>query len=235
MAPAILLDPFDYNERYIEPRLGWSVDLPAELAPIALVTGLFVAAVLTYHDVRRKAGKPDVVFEVREFDFLLNSRAKDRPEQPFNMAEVNLRGRLRNRGEIKTDVEGARVALMERGWLWRWGTVDEQKPIKIFGPLKAVIDLVYHGVSVDGHSPSRDISEMWCYLSIPVSVKPDSKRAYRLRILVDAYGQNQATPMYEAVNLADAFRAGEASFQRVDEIRGRTSESVQSTGEPPPQ
>jgi len=233
LAPSILLDAGDYQERYIKPRLGWSIDLPSEAFPIALVAGLFLAAFLTYHDARDKAGKSDVVFEVHDFDFLLDSRDRGRPEQPFNMATVNLRGRLRNRGDIKTDVQGARVALMERGWLWRWSTVDGQKPMKIFGgPLKTIVDPYYHGVLVDSHSISRDIREMWCYLSIPVSVRPDSKRAYRLRILMDAYGQNQASATYEAVDLVDAFRVGEAAFKRIDEARGRkTNESAQSTEE----
>ena len=233
LAPSILLDAGDYQERYIKPRLGWSIDLPSEAFPIALVAGLFLAAFLTYHDARGKAGKSDVIFEVHDFDFLLNSRDNDRLEQPFNMAEVNLRGRLRNRGDIKTDVQGARVALMERGWLWRWSTVDEQKPMKIFNRLRAIVDPYYHGVSVDSHSISRDICEMWCYLSIPVSVRPDSKRAYRLRILIDAYEQNRASPMYEAVDLADAFRVGEATFRRINEMRGRTNASAQSTEESP--
>ena len=235
LAPSILLDAGDYQERYIKPRLGWSIDLPSQAFPIALVAGLFLAAFLTYHDARGKAGKTDVTFEVHDFDFLLNHRDRGRPEQPFHMADVILRGRLRNTGDVAADIKGARAALMERGWFWIWRKVDEQQATVLLNRLRARVDPYHHDVSVQAHSSSRDISEIWVYPSIPVSLKPESKRAYRLRVLIDAIGQSHPRPVYLPLDMPESFRAGEASFQRVDEMRSIASESTQGTEESRPQ
>ena len=234
-APTILLDAADYQERYIEPHLGWSIDLPAEVFPIALTIGLFMAVVLTYHDVRSKEGKPDVVFEVRESIFSLNSYNRSRPKQPFDMADVTLKGRLRNRGDVRTDINGVRVALMGRGWLWAWRKVDEQPATMLLNRSRAKIDLYYHEVSVDAQSSSWDIAEIWAYIPIPLSLKPSTKRAHRLRIFVDAYGRSRPSPMYESVDVLLAFRIGLADHRRRDLSRGRSSESAQNTEGSPPQ
>lgn len=237
-APTFLLDPADYQERYVEPRLGWSIDLPSEAFPIALIVGLTWAAILTYHETRRKTSKPDVIFEVRESIFSLSNYNHNRSEQPFDMAEVTLKGRLRNRGDVGTDIESVRVALMERGWLWIWRKVDEKAPTMLLNRLRANIDLYHHGVPVDAQSSPKDITgiaEMWVYLSIPVSLKPESRRPHRLRTLIDAYGQRHPSPTYEPVDLPAAFRIGRASFERIHKVLGKPSESTQNTeGSQPP-
>lgn len=224
MAPAILLDPFDYNERYIEPIVGRSVNLPAEVFPIALVTGVLWVAVLTFKDVRSKAGKPDVVFAVRESIFRLSNYNHNRPKQPLDRAEVTLKGRLGNRADVKADIEGVRVALMERGWLWRWSVVSERPATMLLGPERDDIDLNYREVSADARSRSRGISEIWAYIPIPVSLKQSSKRAYRLRIFVDAFGQSHPSPMYESVDMPFAFRIGLAGPRYL----GKSNESTQN-------
>ncbi len=226
MAPAILLDPFDYIERYVGPNLGWSVDLPAIVPPIAFVAGLFLAAVLSYRDVLSKAGKPDVVFEVRESIFSLSNYNHNRPKQPLDMAAVTLTGQLRNRADVKADIEGVSVALMERGWLWRWTVVGaERAATMLLGPSKAAIDLYRPGVSVDAKSRSREISEIWVYIPIPVSLQAGTKRAYRLRIFVDAYGQSHPSPMYQSVDVPSAFRIGLARPRYL----GKSKELTQNT------
>lgn len=215
LAPTVLLDPADYQARYIQPRFGWSLDLPDWAFPLGLVVGLSLAAFLTYHEARSKAGNPDVVFEVRESHFVLNHCDRSRPEQPFYLADVTLVGQLRNRGDTRADVENVRVALMERGRLWIWREVDKERAAeKLLNSMRAAIDLYHHGVSVEAHSPSKAITEIWAYPSIPVSVTPASKRAYRLRVLVDAYGQRRPTPTYEPVDLAAACRCAQARFEK---------------------
>lgn len=70
--PAIILDPFDYNERYIEPALGRNVDLPAFAFPLAFGLGITLAAVLTFHEQRTKT-LANVVFEIRQASIALTA------------------------------------------------------------------------------------------------------------------------------------------------------------------
>lgn len=232
-APSAFLDAGDYQEKYVQPWLGWSIDLPDWAFPVALVLLLLLSVVLAYHDLRGKAGKADVIFEIRELIFSLNQYTHGRPEQPFNGAEATIKGQLRNRSGKHADIEGIKVALMERGWFWRWNVLDKRDAQMLLNRLRAPIDLYHHGVSLEAHSRSLDISEIWAYPSIPTTVTPDSNRRYRLEIFVESYGQGHPEPTHAEIDMKSAFEIAKRRSERTRKLFPESTESTPGTADSP--
>lgn len=212
-APAILLDPFEYYERYINPRVGWDIDMPSEWFPVALGGGLFLAAFLTYHDLRSKTADSTVIFEIREASIAFNSYNHSRPEQPLDLAQIDIKGALRNRGNERAIIDGINVALEEKAWPFGWRRVGTSEPPTLLSSLRARVDLYYHGISVDGRSRSRDVSDIWAYVRTPTTIKDRLTNRYRVRVTVEAADQ-QASSTSVDVDLQGAFNRDLAEFRQ---------------------
>lgn len=89
---ALLLDPFDIFNRFINPVLPDSIrrtiplDLPSELFPWALNVLLLIAGLLTYHELRKD-------------NFLVQSRA---PTRLIKQTSIDKLAELRGRFEPKS-------------------------------------------------------------------------------------------------------------------------------------
>jgi hypothetical protein len=212
-APAIFLDPFDFYERYLRPRLDQDIDMPSEWFPVALGCGIAWAAVLTYHDLRSKAGRSTAAFEIREASIGFHNYNHDRPEQPLDLAQIDIKGALRNRGSERAVIDGINVALEERAWPFIWKAIGASRPPTLRNSIGATIDLYYHGISVDGRSRSRDVSEIWGYVSIPTTIKVRLTNRYRVRVTVHA-ADEQPTSTFVDINLQEAFNRDLAEFEQ---------------------
>jgi len=211
--PAILLDPFDFYERYLRPHFGWDIDMPSEWFPVVLAGGMIWAAFLTYHELRSKTANSTVIFEIREASIAFNSYDHSRPEQPLDLAQIDIRGALRNRGNERAIIDGINVALEEKAWPFGWKAIGPPRPPTLLNQLGARIDPYYHGISVDGRSRSRWVSGIRADVSIPTTLKDRLTDRYRVRVTVEAADQ-QASSTFVDVDLQGAFNRDLAGFRQ---------------------
>jgi len=220
-APAILLDPFEFYERYLRPRVGLDIDMPSQWFPVALGGGMTWAALLTYHELRSKAGRSTVIFEIREASIGFNSYNHDRPEQPLDLAQIDINGALRNRGSERAVIDGINVVLEEKIWPFGWKAVGPSHPSALLNQLGARVDPYYHGISVDGRSRSWDVSGISASVSIPTTIKDRLTNRYRVRVVVEAADQ-QASSTSIGVDLQEAFNRDLATFrERIQRLQNR--------------
>jgi len=217
-APAILLDPFDFYDRYLRPHVDRDIDMPSEWFPVALGGGMIWAAFLTYHELRSKTASSAVIFEIREASIAFNSYDHSRPEQPLDLAQIDIKGALRNRGNERAIIDGINVALEEKAWPFGWRRVGTSDPPTLLNSLGARVDLYYHGISVDGRSRSRDVSDIWAYVRIPTTIKDRLANRYRVRVTVEA-ADEQTSSTSAHVDLQGAFNRDLAGFRQ--RIQGR--------------
>jgi hypothetical protein len=215
--PAIILDPLDYNERYIEPALGRNVDLPAFVFPLVFGLGITWAAILAYHEQRVKT-LANVVFEIRQACIGFNSYDHNRPEQPLHQADIDLGGALYNKSAERATINAVSVDLLQRRWPLIWCKVGQTSRVTLQNPLGAVVDLYYHGVTVDGRTRSRAVSKIWAYVSVPVNLKDRLAMKYRVRVTVKAVGQ-QGSATFASLDVGQSFTLGLSEFRRLIESR----------------
>jgi hypothetical protein len=212
-APAIFLDPFDFYERYLRPHVHRDIDMPSEWFPVALGGGMIWAAFLTYHELRSKVSGATVIFEIREASIAFNSYDHDRPEQPLNLAQIDIKGALRNRGNERAVIDGINVALEEKTWPFGWKAVGPSHPPALLNQLGARVDPYYHGISVDGRSRSRGVSGISASVSIPTTIKDRLTNRYRVRVIVEPADQEASSTSID-VNLQEAFNRDLAGFRQ---------------------
>lgn len=216
-APAILLDPFDFYERYLRPHVGRDIDMPSEWFPVVLAGGIIWAGFLTYHELWSKTANSTVIFEIREASIAFTNYSHDRPEQPLDLAQIDIKGGLRNRGNERAVIDAVNVALEEKAWPFGWKAIGPPQPPTLLNQLGARVDPYYHGISVDGRSRSRAVSNIWAYVSIPATIKDRLSNRYRVRVVVEAADQ-QASSTFVGVDLQGAFNRDLAGFrQRIQE------------------
>lgn len=211
-APAILLDPFEFYERYLRPHVGRDIDMPSEWFPVALGGGMTWAALLTYHELRSKAGRSIVIFEIRGASIAFSNYNYDRPEQPLDLARIDIKGALRNRGNERAVIDGISVVLEEKAWTFGWKAIGPPRPPTLRNPSGATVDPYYHGIGVDGRSRSRVVSEIWAHVSIPTTIKDRLANRYRVRVVVEAADQ-QAGSTSIGIDLQEAFNRDLATFR----------------------
>jgi len=217
-APAILLDPFDFYEHYLRPHVGRDIDMPSEWFPVVLAGGMIWAAFLTYHELRSKTANSTVIFEIREASIAFTSYNHDRPEQPLDLAQIDIKGALRNRGNERAVIDSVNVALEENTWPFVWKVIGTPQPPTLRNPSGATVDPYYHGISVDGRSRSRHVSEIWAYVSIPTTIKDRLTSRYRVRVVVNT-ADDQGGSTFVDVDLQEPFTRDLAEFRQ--RIQGR--------------
>jgi len=220
-APAIFLDPFDFYERYLRPHVHRHIDMPSEWFPVAVGGGMAWAALLTYHELRSKTASSTVIFEIREASIAFNSYDHDRPDQPLDLAQIDIKGGLRNRGNERAVIDGINVALEENTWPFVWKAIGTPRPPILLNQLGGRVDPYYHGVSVDGRSRSRGVSGIQAYVRIPTTIKDRLTNRYRVRVTVEAADQ-QASSTSVDVDLQGAFNRDLAGFRQ--RIQGRQNQ-----------
>lgn len=187
--------------------------MPSEWFPVVLAGGMIWAAFLTYHELRSKTANSTVIFEIREASIAFNSYDHSRPEQPLDLAQIDIRGALRNRGNERAIIDGINVALEEKAWPFGWKAIGPPRPPTLLNQLGARIDPYYHGISVDGRSRSRWVSGIRADVSIPTTLKDRLTDRYRVRVTVEAADQ-QASSTFVDVDLQGAFNRDLAGFRQ---------------------
>jgi hypothetical protein len=212
-APAIFLDPFDFYERYLRPHVDRDIDIPAEWFPVVLGGGMILAAFRTYHELRGKIASSTVIFEIREASIAFNSYDHGRPQQPLDLAQIDINGALRNRANERAVIDDINVALEEKTWPFGWKAIGPSHPPTLLNQFGARVDLYYHGISVDGRARSRDVSDIGAYVRIPTTIKDRLTNRYRVRVTVEAADQ-QASSTFADVDLQGAFNRDLAGFRQ---------------------
>lgn len=192
--------------------------MPSEWFPVVLAGGMIWAAFLTYHELRSKTANSTVIFEIREASIAFTSYNHDRPEQPLDLAQIDIKGALRNRGNERAVIDSVNVALEENTWPFVWKVIGTPQPPTLRNPSGATVDPYYHGISVDGRSRSRHVSEIWAYVSIPTTIKDRLTSRYRVRVVVNT-ADDQGGSTFVDVDLQEPFTRDLAEFRQ--RIQGR--------------
>ena len=121
IVPALLLDPFDFWERYINPQLpvGWQrpIGVPAEYVPLVLGAVAAAAALSSYDDLRRRheALVQDVASAQAAANEERTSRAR-RKQHAKQIRDYMKRGLMISKMVDDGSVESARIKEALDAW-----------------------------------------------------------------------------------------------------------------------